>query len=110
MGNAFGRNAFGGNAFACGDCAPALSSRDLGERSAMRTNYAIHLRLMLLAFAAAYLVPFELLLLAYVALGPSHYFTEISWLHYRSYFLPRRRIAVALHERATDAALVDDAS
>jgi hypothetical protein len=84
--------------------------RDLGERSAMRTNDAIHLGLMLLAFAAAYLVPFELLLLAYVVLGPAHYFTEISWLHDRSYFLPYRGIAVALAIVAAGAALIDDAS
>ncbi|MCS3727453.1 hypothetical protein [Bradyrhizobium betae] len=44
----------------------------------MRGNDAIHLDLMLLALAAAYLVPFELLLLAYVVLGPAHYFTEIT--------------------------------
>ena len=42
----------------------------------MRRNDAIHLGLMLSAFAAAYLVPFELLLLAYVVLGPAHYFTK----------------------------------
>ncbi len=76
----------------------------------MRTNDAIHLGLMLLAFAAAYLVPFELLLLAYVVLGPAHYFTEISWLHDRSYFLPHRGIAVALAVVAAGAALIDDAS
>src|ERR1700730_6822794 len=62
----------------------------------MRSNDALHLGLMLLALAAAYLVPFELLLLAYVVLGPAHYFTEISWLHDRSYFLPHRGIALAL--------------
>src|ERR1700732_1254390 len=61
----------------------------------MRANDAVHLGLMLFAFAAAYLVPFELLLLAYVVLGPAHYFTEISWLHDRSYFLPHRGIALA---------------
>lgn len=76
----------------------------------MRTNDAIHLGLMLSAFAAAYLVPFELLLLAYVVLGPAHYFTEISWLHDRSYFLPHRGIAVALAVLAIVAALIDNAS
>src|SRR5258708_23634132 len=76
----------------------------------MRTNDAIHLGLMLFAFAAAYLVPFELLLLAYVVLGPAHYFTEISWLHDRSYFLPHRGIAVALTILAIAAALIDNAS
>ena len=75
----------------------------------MRNNDAIHLGLMLLAFAAAYLVPFELLLLAYVVLGPAHYFTEISWLHDRSYYLPHRGIAVALAIVAVGAALIDNA-
>ena len=76
----------------------------------MRTNDAIHLGLMLSAFAAAYLVPFELLLLAYVVLGPAHYFTEISWLHDRSYFLPHRGIAIMLAGLAIVAALIDNAS
>jgi hypothetical protein len=76
----------------------------------MRTNDAIHLGLMLFAFAAAYLVPFELLLLAYVVLGPAHYCTEISWLHDRSYFLPHRGIAAALAIVAIVATLIDNAS
>jgi hypothetical protein len=76
----------------------------------MRRNDAIHLGLMLSAFAAAYLVPFELLLLAYVVLGPAHYFTEISWLHDRSYFLPHRGIALGLTLLAIAAALIDNAS
>jgi hypothetical protein len=76
----------------------------------MRGNDAIHLGLMLLALAAAYLVPFELLLLAYVVLGPAHYFTEISWLHDRSYYLPHRGIALALAVVAVIAALIDNAS
>ena len=76
----------------------------------MRGNDAIHLGLMLLAFAASYLVPFELLLLAYVVLGPAHYFTEISWLHDRSYYLPHRGIAGALAIIAVVAALIDNAS
>src|ERR1700687_4121908 len=76
----------------------------------MRANDAVHLGLMLFAFAAAYLVPFELLLLAYVVLGPAHYFTEISWLHDRSYFLPHRGIALGLTLLAIVAALIDSAS
>jgi hypothetical protein len=76
----------------------------------MRTNDAIHLGLMLFALAVAYLVPFELLLLAYVVLGPAHYCTEISWLHDRSYFLPHRGIAAALALVAIAAALIDNAS
>src|SRR5689334_18424340 len=65
----------------------------------MRSNDAIHLGLMLLALAAAYLV-----------LGPAHYFTEISWLHDRSYYLPHRGIAAALAIVAVIAALIDNAS
>ncbi|HYI29445.1 MAG TPA: hypothetical protein VD863_16515 [Bradyrhizobium sp.] len=76
----------------------------------MRANDAIHLSLLLFAFAAAYLVPFELLLLSYVVLGPAHYFTEISWLHDRKYFLPHRGIAVALAALAVIAALIEHAS
>ncbi|CAN5314866.1 hypothetical protein BH11PSE4_BH11PSE4_11130 [soil metagenome] len=76
----------------------------------MRTNDAVHLGLMLLAIGAAYLVPFELLLLSYVVLGPAHYFTEISWLHDRKYFLPHRGIAIALAAAATVLALIDNAS
>ncbi|MCA6123030.1 hypothetical protein J6500_14155 [Bradyrhizobium sp. WSM 1704] len=76
----------------------------------MRTNDAIHLGLLLLAFAVAYLVPFELLLLVYVVLGPAHYFTEISWLHDRSYFLPHRGIAIVLVVLAIVAALIENAS
>jgi hypothetical protein len=76
----------------------------------MRANDAIHLCLLLFAFAAAYLVPFELLLLSYVVLGPAHYFTEISWLHDRKYFLPHRGIALGLAVLAVIAALIEDAS
>jgi hypothetical protein len=76
----------------------------------MRTNDAIHLGLLLLAFATAYLVPFELLLLSYAVLGPAHYFTEISWLHDRKYFLPHRGIALALAALAVVAALIEHAS
>ncbi len=76
----------------------------------MRSNDAAHLGLMLAALAAAYLVPFELLLLAYVVLGPAHYFTEISWLHDRKFFLPHGAVAIALAAIAAGAALIDSAS
>jgi hypothetical protein len=76
----------------------------------MRTADAIHLGLLIAALAAAYLVPFELLLLAYVVLGPAHYCTEISWLHDRRYFLPHRGVALALAALAIGAALIDNAS
>lgn len=43
--------------------------------------------LMVASCAAAFLVPFELFLLAYAVLGPLHYLTEISWIHDRGYFV-----------------------
>jgi len=76
----------------------------------VRTTDVVHLGLMVLAFGVTYLVPFELLLLSYVVLGPAHYFTEISWLHDRKYFLPHRGIALGLAFVALVAALVDHAS
>jgi len=76
----------------------------------MRTIDAVHLGLMLAALAITYLVPFELLLLSYVVLGPAHYFTEISWLHDRKYFLPRRNIGFGLAGVAVVAALIDNAA
>jgi len=76
----------------------------------MRVTDAAHLGLMLAALGLAYLVPFELLLLAYVVLGPAHYATEISWLHDRKYFLPQRGVAVALATVAIIAALIENAS
>jgi hypothetical protein len=65
---------------------------------------------MLAALALTYIVPFELLLLAYVVLGPAHYATEISWLHDRKYFLPQSGIAVALATLAIIAAMIDNAA
>jgi hypothetical protein len=76
----------------------------------MRTIDVVHLGLMLTALAITYLVPFELLLLSYVVLGPAHYFTEISWLHDRKYFLPQRNIAFGLASVAVVAALIDNAA
>jgi hypothetical protein len=76
----------------------------------MRKTDAAHLALMLAALGLTYLVPFELLLLSYVVLGPAHYATEISWLHDRKYFLPQRRIAIGLAVVAIAAVLIDDAS
>jgi uncharacterized membrane protein len=65
---------------------------------------------MLLALALAYVVPFELLLLAYVVLGPAHYATEISWLHDRNFFLPQRSIAAGLAAVAVIAAFIENAA
>ncbi len=76
----------------------------------MRMTDVAHVVLMLTALGLTYLVPFELLLLSYVVLGPAHYATEISWLHDRQYFLPQRGIAVGLATLAIVAALIDNAS
>ena len=48
-------------------------------------NY-LNIGLMLVSFAAALLLPFEVFLISYAILGPLHYLTEISWLHDRNYF------------------------
>src|SRR6202166_4524669 len=76
----------------------------------MRTTDAVHMGLMFAALAITYVVPFELLLLSYVVLGPAHYFTEISWLHDRKYFLPQRNVAFGLAGIAVVAALIDNAA
>jgi hypothetical protein len=76
----------------------------------MRTTDIVHLGLMLAALAITYMVPFELLLLSYVVLGPAHYLTEISWLHDRKYFLPHRAVALGLVLVAAIAALIDNAA
>ncbi len=51
---------------------------------------AINVGLILLSAAAAWVLPFELFMLAYAVLGPLHYLTEISWLHDRGYFTTSR--------------------
>jgi hypothetical protein len=55
----------------------------------------INIALMLVSCAAAVAAPFHTFLIAYAVLGPLHYLTEISWLHDRSYFAPRRWLIVA---------------
>lgn len=47
----------------------------------------INIGLMLAAWIAAQVAPFQVFLFAYAVLGPLHYATEISWLHDRGYFL-----------------------
>jgi hypothetical protein len=47
--------------------------------------------LMLVACAAAFVVPFELFLFSYAVLGPLHYLTEITWLKKRDYFTNGKR-------------------
>jgi len=54
-----------------------------------RINY-INIGLMLISCVIAFIVPFELFLFSYAVLGPLHYLTEISWLHKRQYFAPKR--------------------
>ena len=60
------------------------------KNPATRTD-AANIALMLATLALSYTLPFGLLLLSYAVLGPLHYLTEISWLHDRSYFLPKRQ-------------------
>ena len=74
----------------------------------MRRTDAVHFAMMLAAFGLTYLLPFELVLLSYVFLGPAHYLTEISWLHDRNYFLPHRGIALALIVVALAASFVQN--
>jgi hypothetical protein len=50
------------------------------------------------------------LLFAYVALGPAHYATEISWLPDRKYFVPHHGVALALAAVAILIAFIDSAS
>ncbi len=69
----------------------------------------VHLGLMLSALGLAYLLPFELLLIAYAVLGPAHYLTEISWLHDRKYFLSAKPIALVLAAVAVAAVSVPNA-
>jgi len=76
----------------------------------MRRSDLVHLALMLAAFGVACATPFELLVLAYVVLGPLHYTTEISWLHDRGYFLNGQGQAAALAVVALGAASIDNAS
>ena len=56
----------------------------------------LNIGLMLGSCALAFALPFDLFLFSYAVLGPLHYLTEISWLHKRDYFLPRRRDAFLL--------------
>ena len=76
----------------------------------MRHTDTVHFALMLAAAGLAYVLPFELVLLAYVFLGPAHYLTEISWLHDRKYFLPHRGIALALIVVALAASFLENAT
>lgn len=54
-----------------------------------RINY-LNIGLMLISLVAAFILPFEVFLISYAILGPLHYLTEISWLHDRKYFAPKK--------------------
>ncbi len=54
-----------------------------------KINY-INIALMIISAIAAFIIPFELFLFSYAVLGPLHYLTEISWLHKRRYFSPKK--------------------
>lgn len=75
----------------------------------MNRTDAVHFALILAAVGLSYLLPFDLVLLSYVFLGPAHYLTEISWLHDRKYFLPHRGIALALVVAALAISFVENA-
>jgi hypothetical protein len=47
---------------------------------------SVNIGLIVLSFAIALYLPFELFLFAYAILGPGHYLTEISWLHQKHFF------------------------
>lgn len=47
----------------------------------------INIGLMLISAAMAFVMPFELFLLAYAILGPLHYLTEINWLQKSNFFM-----------------------
>ena len=84
------------------DVFPIVFDRELSDEEVMR--FADEKERLYRELSRGRLVPrrgllpllFELLLLAYVVLGPAYYPTEISWLYDRKYFLPQSGIAVAL--------------
>ena len=76
--------------------------------TAIRHGDLAHLALLLAALAMSYVLPFELLLISYIVLGPAHYYTEISWLHDRKYFMPHRGLAVVLALAALGGMFIAD--
>jgi hypothetical protein len=56
----------------------------------------VNIGLMIAAAAVAVIAPFHLFLFSYAFLGPLHYLTEISWLHDRGFFTPRRGARITL--------------
>ena len=74
----------------------------------IRRGDVVHLGLLVLTAALSYALPFELLLISYIVLGPAHYYTEISWLHDRKYFMPHRGLAVVLALAALGGMFIAD--
>jgi hypothetical protein len=74
----------------------------------IRRGDVIHLGLLVAAAVMSYVLPFELLLISYIVLGPAHYFTEISWLHDRKYFMPHRAPAIVLALAALGGMFIAD--
>lgn len=64
----------------------------------MTPNQVNHLNigLMFASLVAAFILPFEMFLLSYAILGPLHYLTEMSWLHDRNYFMPKKWMAIPI--------------
>src|SRR5689334_4065727 len=68
------------------------AARPVGFRPDAQSNSVdyVNIGMMVLALIVAAVVPFELFLISYAVLGPLHYLTEISWLHDRRFFTPRK--------------------
>ena len=53
--------------------------------------HVLNILLMFISLVAAFIVPFELFLLAYAILGPLHYLTEINWLNKENFYVRQKR-------------------
>src|ERR1700693_2489084 len=63
----------------------STAARPGSSASTQIINY-FNIGLILVSFAIALYLPFELFLFAYAILGPGHYLTEIFWLQKRRFF------------------------
>src|SRR5438874_12530195 len=63
----------------------SASTKTVPSAGTQVINY-VNIGLILVSFAIALYLPFQLFLFAYAILGPGHYLTEISWLHKRRFF------------------------
>jgi hypothetical protein len=68
-----------------------------------RSLDVLNVGLMIASAAAAFAYPLEVLVVAYVFLGPLHALTELSWLHDRRYFTDSRAGALFLAVAAVAA-------